>query len=212
MRLVQGWGVNDIGSIPKTGFIRVAYRCWSRVLERSHSKAWKNKYPTYKDVTCCEDWKYFSVFMDWMETQPWEGNELDKDLLGDGSLYSPQTCVFIPPEINKALAANKKQGEFLSGVWFQTKSKTMVNSLKRPWAVKAHRQGSKKPVYLGNYYSEQEAHNVWLTTRAEDMLWWCDQWENNEKYNKSWKPVFKEAFNKKAEAYRGRIKNVIHCH
>ena len=59
-----------------------------------------NRPKTYYDVEVCEDWWKASNFKAWMEKQDWEGKELDKDLLGDGKLYSPETCCFLPKKIN----------------------------------------------------------------------------------------------------------------
>jgi hypothetical protein len=49
-----------------------------------------------------------------METQDWVGKQIDKDLLLSGNkCYSPDTCVFISPQLNKFLQdafSNKRDG------------------------------------------------------------------------------------------------------
>ena len=57
------------------------YVKWMQMLQRCFCVEYKNKKPTYADVTCCDDWLLFSNFKKWMESQDYEGKELDKDLL-----------------------------------------------------------------------------------------------------------------------------------
>lgn len=38
------------------------YKTWYRMLERCYSDKWKNKYPTYKNVTVCKEWLNFQNF------------------------------------------------------------------------------------------------------------------------------------------------------
>lgn len=68
----------------------------------------------------CDDWKSFDNFTRWYAAavkQPkWQ---LDKDLLNKGNkIYSPEFCVFLPQEINKAIAGQNKtkSGELPTGV------------------------------------------------------------------------------------------------
>jgi len=72
------------------------------MLQRCYDSDYYLRCPTYKDVTVCIDWHDFQVFGDWYDEQYKEdGWRLDKDLLGvDEEIYSPETCVFIPKELN----------------------------------------------------------------------------------------------------------------
>ena len=56
--------------------------------------------PTYQGCIVCKKWIYFSNFRAWMEIQDWKGKQLDKDFLGDGSIYSPSTCCFVEQWLN----------------------------------------------------------------------------------------------------------------
>lgn len=73
------------------------FRKWSDMLSRCYRK---NGAKTYSETYVCEEWLLASNFKAWMEKQDWEGKELDKDLLGDGKLYSPETCCFLPKSVN----------------------------------------------------------------------------------------------------------------
>ena len=178
-KLVQGWGINDLGTstVLDNHGVRVScpiYKSWGRMLERCFSAKWKARYPTYKDVVCCEDWKYFSNFKAWALKQSWENQELDKDLSVFGNrVYSPKFCIFIPPEVNKAISV-VTTGKTLPGTNFQEKSWSMVNPLKKPWMSRCNK------VYLGNYYSEIEAHNAWRIYRAKKLRIVAEKWKSGE--------------------------------
>lgn len=74
------------------------YSMWYEMLRRSFSENYKNKHPSYAQVTCCDDWKSLKSFKAWVcNNYPSIYDvhgvrmELDKDLIGDSTLYSPNT-------------------------------------------------------------------------------------------------------------------------
>ena len=73
-KLIHGVGINDadyklciVEELPKTNSKRnqkIVWECpfysrWRGMLERCFSNSFKTKHPTYKDVTCCEEWLTF---------------------------------------------------------------------------------------------------------------------------------------------------------
>lgn len=75
------------------------------MLKRCYDKNWKQKHPTYKDCTVCDEWHNFQNFAQWYEENyyeiPGEIMQLDKDILIKGNkVYSPDTCCFVPGDIN----------------------------------------------------------------------------------------------------------------
>lgn len=149
-KLVYGFGINDadypVGKCP-------IYPIWVRMLERSCSKKYKEKHPSYNGVSVCEDWEYFSIFKLWVETQDWEGKQLDKDLLVEGNLvYSPTTCIFISGEVNKFMTDRKNhRGAYPLGVTAEGRYfKARCSELGK---------GSK---YLGIFETPEEAHEAYL--------------------------------------------------
>lgn len=120
--------VYDVGIIglekskDNNGKIIKSYRHWSEMLRRSYSKKFKEKNPTYKDVTCCEEWLLYSNFKKWYDENFYQiENEiidLDKDILQKGNkIYSPDTCVFVPHNINMLFTKNNsKRGDLPIGV------------------------------------------------------------------------------------------------
>lgn len=85
------------------------YQIWVNMLIRCYDNKIKEKYPTYKDVTCCKEWLLFENFYEWLHKQEnfdkWYNNEkwhLDKDILEKGNkVYSPETCCLVPENVNK---------------------------------------------------------------------------------------------------------------
>jgi hypothetical protein len=121
MRLVYGFGINDADYVvyPKVDGKRIwcpFYKAWRNMLMRTYSPHEHARYPTYIGTTVCEEWKSFMAFRKWMETQPWQGNQLDKDFLGHKH-YSPETCVFIPGWLNSLfLDSGAARGDLPLGV------------------------------------------------------------------------------------------------
>ena len=131
-KLVYGVGINDADYIvciyeelPRTNGKqnqKIVWRCpfysrWMSMLRRCYSKAYQEKQPSYKGCSVCEEWLTFSNFKSWMETQDWEGKQLDKDLLVyKNKIYSPETCVFIDQRLNTFLVkSNKTRGDYPLG-------------------------------------------------------------------------------------------------
>lgn len=76
---------------------------------RCYSEEYLSRFPTYIGCSVCEEWRYFSKFKQWFDEHYVDGWDLDKDILVKGNkVYSPQTCCFVPNEINTLL--NKCKG------------------------------------------------------------------------------------------------------
>lgn len=88
------------------------YDLWRGMLERCYDNKRQTRYPTYKDCTVSENFKYFPFFKDWCNNQIGFGLEgwcLDKDLLIKGNkVYSEDTCCFVPQEVNLIFGNNTK--------------------------------------------------------------------------------------------------------
>lgn len=172
MNLVHGFGTNDAdynvyvtgaGDNGKRKVIWVCpfYRKWIHMLERCYNQKLHKKFPTYIGCTVCKDWKSFSNFKAWMETQDWEGKHLDKDLLIRGNkIYSPDTCVFLDARVNTFLAENGAcRGEFPIGVSFERESGKYVAQC---WSIEL---GKNKKI--GRFKTPREAHEAWLSFKLQ---------------------------------------------
>jgi len=62
------------------------------------------KYYRYggRGVVVCDEWKNdFKSFYDWAIRNGWEpGMQIDKDIKGDGLLYSPDSCIIVTNKEN----------------------------------------------------------------------------------------------------------------
>lgn len=165
-KLVYGVGVNDadyllqtfqyIGGRKIRNWICPYYVTWKKMLERCYSDKWHTARPRYLDCYVVKDWLLFSNFKAWMETQDWEGNHLDKDLLvKENKIYSPETCVFLTPRVNTFMVeCTKARGDWPIGVTWNKKDQRFKAQCSNPF--------SGVQEYLGYFEDPMEAHKAWL--------------------------------------------------
>lgn len=90
-------GILDVNGVYGTK----CYIVWSSMLQRCYSENKGNKNHTYDDCKVCDEWLTYSNFEKWFSENYKEGQQLDKDILFEGNkLYSPDTCCFVPGDIN----------------------------------------------------------------------------------------------------------------
>jgi len=91
---------------------------WSGMLQRCYNEKRIEKNPSYEGVTVCVEWHNFQNFAKWFENNYIEDFELDKDILFKGNkVYSPETCIFVPQEINSLFTKKgNKRGDCPIGV------------------------------------------------------------------------------------------------
>lgn len=160
-KLIYGIGFNSTG-IHKNiigGRYTKAYRVWLAMLTRCYDKKSQKRQPTYIGCSVDSRWHDFQDFADWFYSNPYSdfGYQLDKDLLIDGNkIYSPETCCFVPQEINKLFSSNAaKRGSHPKGVsFYKPRSKYTANI-----------SINSKPVCLGYFDSPKEARQAYLTRK-----------------------------------------------
>ena len=133
------------------------YLLWCRMLQRCYSDACKKKRPTYEDCEVSDNFKSFEYFYEWCHKQIGFGNKdwhLDKDLLIKGNkVYSENTCVFLPKEINSLLTKREAlRGENLIGVSWSKTNKAFVATVNK---------NKGKSEHLGYFKTEIEAFNTY---------------------------------------------------
>ena len=122
-RLVYGVGINDYsGSVRIDGKIIKSYKTWCDMLFRCYSHKSHEKNPTYIACGVHDDWIYFCNFKNWFDINYVKDFCLDKDILVKGNkIYSPETCCFVPQEINTLLVkSNGSRGQHPLGVSYHS--------------------------------------------------------------------------------------------
>jgi len=121
------------------------------MIRRCYDEEHKKKAISYNGCEVCEEWLTFSNFKAWMEKQDWEGKNLDKDLLGDGKLYSPVTCCFLTSRVNNFIVLREDyRGNLPIGV---------IKVGNRYKSQIRNENGGNK--YLGSFGCPTAAHMAW---------------------------------------------------
>jgi hypothetical protein len=172
-KLVCGVGVNDLGRPvywKENGkyVICPIYRVWKSMLVRCYDKNFHHKV-TYAESYVVPEWLRLSNFEKWMEQQDWKGKELDKDILFQGNkIYGPETCVFIPHDLNVFLIDSAgARGEYPIGVSFHKNSGQLQVDCGNPF--------TRKREYLGLFKDVQEAHLTWKAKKHQHALTYAEQ-------------------------------------
>lgn len=166
-KLVRGVGINDADyTVYKYENGKIVWQCpyyrtWNNMLKRAYSNKYKQKNPTYRGVTVCEEWHSFMRFHAWMMQQNWEGKQLDKDVLFEGNeLYSPTTCVFVDSVVNLFLTdCAAARGEWPIGVSWCERAKKFKSQCRNPF--------TKDKEYLGYFACPNQAHQAWKKRKHE---------------------------------------------
>ncbi len=149
------------------------YELWQHMLQRCYSATLKKKRPTYEGCEVSENFKSYEYFYEWCNKQVGFNNkdwQMDKDLLVKGNkVYSEDTCIFIPSEINSLLTKSDKiRGKHPIGVyWCKTKNAFVAQVNKNKG----------KPDYLGLFDTELEAFNAYKTAKESFIKERANEWK-----------------------------------
>ena len=145
---------------------------WSGMIERCYSKDYHKRFPTYSDCYVSDDFKDYSKWVEWYENYQYkqDGWRLDKDLLVKGNkVYSKDTCVFLPQEINQVLVTGKKsRGKYLIGVYYHKHSKKLTSIISKYG----------KTVTLGYYDNEYDAHLAYKEAKESYIKELADKYKD----------------------------------
>ena len=176
------YGIGVLGNkhpITINGVLTKEYELWQSMLRRCYSNtdvcgAFKKKNPTYEGCRVSENFKSYEYFYEWCQNQIGFGNKdwhLDKDLLVKGNkVYSEDSCVFIPKEVNILLTKRTaSRGEYLIGVsWHKTKKAFVARVNKNKG----------KPEWLGLFKTEIEAFNTYKTAKEAFVKEQANKWKS----------------------------------
>lgn len=163
---VMGVGYLGVGDykVKKEGVLTKEYMLWNSILNRCYNPKVLAVRSTYTDKRVCESWHNFQTFADWAVSQNGFGTvgwHLDKDLLLKGNkVYSPETCCFVPSEVNAALTNNKAcRGEFPIGVCFDENSGKFQASC----------NNGTRQVNLGRFSTPEKAFAVYKAAKEQNL-------------------------------------------
>lgn len=184
------YGVGFIGKGIYTSRIdsiqTTTYKRWKEMLNRCYNpkNAEFNNYGN-RGITVCDDWLNFQNYAEW-----WNNNccnesfVVDKDILNKGNkIYSPNTCCFVPSEINSALTSRKiERGKYPIGVRIKGgKIIAQINYMK-------------KKIHLGTFNTIEEAFNAYKISKERCLKEYANLYKN-----KISKEVYNALYNYKIE-------------
>ena len=171
------FGKGFIGVGKYTSKDKRVYRLWKAMLGRCYNPNIPESIKTYSDVTVCDEWLNFQNFATWCNSQKFfnakdnQGNsyQLDKDILVEGNkVYSPDTCCFVPQEINNLVSCKTgKSGK--TGVFYKEKYKKFSAQ------VKLGEQGLK---LLGSFETESEAFQAYKVVKESCVKQIAEKWRD----------------------------------
>lgn len=150
------------------------YDTWQGMLTRCYDSKFIQKYPTYERCRVHESWHNFQVFGKWYYDNFYqiEGQrmELDKDILCKGNkIYSPNTCVFVPQNINKLFTKrDNDRGNCPVGVYYD----------KSRGKYKAYCNVNGQQKHLGRYKTPEEAFQVYKKFKEKYIKEVAEEYKN----------------------------------
>jgi len=171
-KLVFGVGFND-RKYPAVvnGKISKEYALWSSLLKRCYNPNVQKEKPTYIGCSVSENFKSYSYFHDWCQNQTGFGQEsfdLDKDfLLREGKIYSEDTCLFLPRELNTLLISrNAARGSLPVGVSAR-RGKFRVDC-----------STNKLSTYIGYFDTPELAFQAYKQAKEDFIKSQAEKWKN----------------------------------
>lgn len=143
LRISNGVGVCDIKNV----YGLQSLNQWHKMFHRCYNIKYQEKHPSYIGCQVCDEWHLFSNFKKWHDEHYIKGYDLDKDILvKNNKVYSPNTCCFVPHEINTFLTRRQNQrGDYPIGVY------------KCGDKYHSHFCKHQQRIYLGSFNTPQEA-------------------------------------------------------
>ena len=144
------------------------YNKWMNMLKRCFDNKYKEKKPTYKNVTCCNRWLCFANFLEDLEILKQEYNwdddiklNLDKDILNkNNKIYSLENCILVPDWINLLfIKRDANRGGYPVGVTY--------HKIAKKYQARCHING--KQTRLGLYNTIEEAFNAYKMAKEQEI-------------------------------------------
>jgi len=152
--------------VSKNKKLNKPYSTWFDILRRCYKQDIREKDISYKNTTVCVEWHNFQNFAKWFEDNYIEGFQLDKDILIKGNkIYSPETCCFVPQEINKLFTKRlSKRGLYPIGV-------SLING-----RIIAQYRANNIGYYLGTFDTPEEAFQAYKVAKEQHIKEVANKW------------------------------------
>lgn len=146
------------------------YTIWAGMIHRCYNPLCLARDPTYVGCGVSTNFAYYPYFYEWCHNQIGFNNlgwHMDKDLLFKGNkLYSEDTCVFLPAQINVALTNNtSNRGSYPVGVSFEK------NKYRARW------QQNGRTFNAGSFDNEMDAFLAYKLHREQYLITLAYQYE-----------------------------------
>ena len=174
-KLVAGVGYND-GTYPSVGVKEHAL--WRSMLARCYTERNLRLKPAYRGCSASESFKKYKYFYEWcnnqkgfkMYDQSGRMFALDKDLLLKGNkVYSEDTCVFIPMEINNIIVkSDSLRGDYPVGVGYDKERDKFQSKM---WV-------ENKPKFLGRFDTVEEAFSKYKESKETHIKTVAEKWKD----------------------------------
>ena len=159
------------GSYSKENII---YDYWDGILRRCYSERVKKLRNSYSDCLVDEYWHNLQNFGEWFEKnynpkymKSWC---LDKDILVKGNrIYSPETCCFVPNEINVIFTNGYiRRGEYPKGVSYKPKINKYIAQYQKDGVV----------THIGTFKTVDEAFQAYKEVKEKYIKEKADKWKD----------------------------------
>lgn len=155
----------------------LVYSVWHGIIQRCYSKEkQKDNCKSYVGCSVSEEWLCFQNFAEWYTNNYYEANNekmtVDKDILHkNNKIYSPQTCMIVPENINKIfIKGASRRGEYPIGV-------SMLNNRLRA-RVKKLINGKCTEIHLGYFDTVEQAFNAYKREKEKHIKQVADQYKD----------------------------------
>jgi hypothetical protein len=190
-RTIYGIGINDI----EETYLKAPrfYSIWRHMLQRCYSSVQQSKRPSYVGCSVVEEWYKLSNFRIWYDENNVDGWNLDKDLLfPKNKIYSPDTCVFVPTNINSLFTfTTKNRGELPLGVFYHKRDQHYRSQCC---------DGTRKRI-TSSFDTPEKAHFWYLENKIKVIDKYLSE-DYNDKIKqglKNWKVLLQEHLDNKVE-------------
>lgn len=194
--IFKGVGYMGSGKYNSGGVGREAYLRWSAIWRRIQEP---DLFPSYADCSLDPDWHNFQNFAEWYYNTPYNRKDwqIDKDILVPGNrVYSADTCVMVPDEINQFFTSKVGIKAPYRGVTKDRHGKFVAN-LRNEFGK--HR--------LGYFENPEDAYQCYCEAKDIEASRLAQKWKSEidpRLYDRLVSFNFKEDFDKLMGKYYGK--------